>query len=1251
MRIIGLSQLLPRHRDFKIRPPLPLTMAVSGIFFGGLCPSLLPALTWKHEEAYRYSKLDVSTTKSHGFKRLTSKTTGITFTNRLGEIKAAKNQIRLNGSGVTLGDYNGDDRCDIYLCRLEGPNTLYRNSGNWEFQNVTRKAGVGFAGHYSTGAVFADVNGDEALDLLVNTLGQGTSLFMNNGKGEFSPKRDSGLKDRFAAMSMALADVDSDGDLDLYVANYRTSTVRSTGLKYLVTDDGRKKLRPQDRDRFEITSEGYLREVGEPDFLYLNDGKGHFSAVSWTAGRFQSADGNPLSETPTDWGLSASFRDLNGDRLPDLYVCNDFWSPDRIWINQGNGRFQAIEQAALQQTSTFSMGVDFADINRDGREDFFVLDMLSRRHTKRMTQASLIGLQPEPVGVVHSRPQVERNTLFLQRRDGTYAEIAQLAGVEASGWSWCPVFLDVDLDGHEDLLVTTGHGFDTQDKDAQARLQKKGPFPPDKVHRKLLEYPPLRLPNYAFKNHGDLTFSEVGTKWGFDRTGISHGMALADLDNDGDQDIVANSLNAEAGVYRNEASRPRLAVQLTGKGANSEGIGARIRVKGGPLPQQQAMMKGGRYLSSDQAMRTFAAGSETNDLTIRVEWANGQETRIDHAKANRIYKIAQSSRSAQKAKAERSPQAGKKQPPPHEAALPFFEDVSSLIDHEHVETPYNDFSRQPGLSRRLSQLGPGIAWTDLDRDGWDDLVIGSGRGGGIALFKNEKGKDFHRIRRKPLTQKRPHDHTSVLSQSSIDHDPKQTLLAGTTNYEKPQKASPLLEEYDLAHHAIKTDFFKSPSSPGPLAMTDITGDGTLELFVGERCLPGAYPLTSSSFIFSRTHSRWQPDRKRTAALKDIGRVSGAAWGDIDDDAVRELILACDWGAVRIFKPRNGRLAEMTTNWGLKRYQGWWNGVATGDFNNDGRLDLVATNWGRNTRYESYRHHPIRLYYGHFDHDGLIELVETYWDKDLRKIVPFRPLDSLAKGIPPLRGRFKSHHDYANAGIRSILGPAYPDTNIRTANWLETTLFINRGSRFEAMPLPIEAQFAPCFEPVVADYNGDGNEDLFLSQNFFALHPQVSRTDAGRGLWLQGDGTGHFEAVAGSKTGIRVYGEQRGAAVSDYNRDGRVDLAVTQNGTETKLFRNRKAVPGLRLRLRGPKSNPRALGAQIRLVYADGRAGPLREIQAGAGYWSQDSAIQILGQAGKVTSVRVRWPNGQNEEIPLDPKTLSQRDVIELSPDR
>jgi hypothetical protein len=425
-----------------------------------------------------------------GLVRVPSIQSGLIFTNLLTPAAAAENQVRLNGSGVAAGDIDGDGRCDLFFAALQGSCRLFRNLGAWRFEDITKSSHLPLSNNlYAAGAALVDVDGDRDLDLLITSVGGGTRLFLNDGEGHFEENPKAGLIAQFGATSLALADVDGDADLDLYVANYRTTTIRSTGFSVLNVG-GRRVIRPEDRDRLEYLPDGRILEHGEPDILYLNDGRGLFSPVSWTGGRFLDVSGTPLARPPLDWALSAAFRDLDGDGDPDLYVCGDFQSPDHLWINDGKGVFRALPALSLRNTPTFSMSVDFADLNRDGFDDFLVADMLDPQHSFRMTQSPGAMATTGAFESLLDRPQLGRNVLQLNRGDATFAELAYFAGLEATGWTWSVLFLDVDLDGFEDLITANGHLFDTQDLDANARIDAAGPYRPDQIPGKLLKYPP-----------------------------------------------------------------------------------------------------------------------------------------------------------------------------------------------------------------------------------------------------------------------------------------------------------------------------------------------------------------------------------------------------------------------------------------------------------------------------------------------------------------------------------------------------------------------------------------------------------------------------------------------------------------------------------------------------------------------------------------------------------------------------------------
>ena len=963
-----------------------------------------PPLVWQTGEGFRSAKAEVPATGKPGFTLLPPADTGIGFTNRLTDAMVAANRLLENGSGVALGDVDGDGWVDIYFCRLDGGNVLYRNLGGWKFEEVTAASGVACPGQFSTGCALADIDGDGDLDLLVNSLGGGTRAFFNDGRGRFTEVADPKLAKKSGATSMALADVDGDGDLDLYVTHYRTDTVNDNppGLRMTTgrAPDGSPVVEP--RDRFlALPNPGGPTEVlekGEGDQFYVNKGGGNFIPAPWHVGVFLDEDGQALKEAPPDWGLAAMFRDLDGDGLPDLYVCNDFvYWPDRIWLNQGGKRFKAAPRTAFRHYSLSSMAVDAADIDRDGFDDLFVAEMLSPRRQTRAWQRpfTLDGILPWPVSDPEFRPEVPRNTLHLARGDGTYADIAPLAGVAATDWTWSAAFLDVDLDGWEDLLIANGSNHDVQDADVMAEVGRTGAWrTPEKRLQFLARMPRREVPSMAFRNRRDLTFEDAGAAWGFDTTGVAQGMALADLDNDGDLDVVINCLNGPARVLRNDSSAPRVAVRLKGAGGNTRGIGAKIKVLGGPVTQTQQMMAGGRYCSSDDPMRVFAAGTAKR-LSIEVVWRNGKRTVVDDVMPDRIYEIDEA--------------AARPSPPAVAAPPALFRDVSASVRHVHIDEPY---------------------------DGTDDLVVAGGKTGRTVVFRNDGLRGLIEWTNAPVPPSNPRDQTGVAVWRVADGTVR--IVSGASNWEDSDAdAAPFVIATlkGAAPPAAKLAVINHLNSTGPVAMADIDGDGDLDLFIGGRAVAGRYPEPATSLLLR----------------------------------------------------------------------------------NDGGVFVVA-------------------------------------------------------------------QTFADIGLVSG-----------------------------------------------ADFDGDGNEDVFLAQNFFGMDIETARQDAGAGLVLLGDGRGGFRALGPLASGVSIHGEQRGSAVGDLDGDGRPDLAVGQQNGPVRLLRNETGRPGVRVALRGPKDNPDAVGAIVRLRSGD-RHGPAREVHAGHGYWSQDSATVLLAAPSTPTGLQVRWPGGKSQEF-------------------
>lgn len=1200
---------------------------------------------------------------------MASQKTGVAFRNELANQRSLERRGLLSGSGVAAGDVDGDGWCDLYFCGLDNANRLYRNLGNWHFEEIPSTGGIDCVGNDSTAAAFIDADGDGDLDLFVTASGKGVRLFQNDGQAHFREStKEAGLASDFGSMSMAFADIEGDGDLDLYITNFRPTTIMDeattrfsgrmiNGVPTVTHVNGQPTSLPIYTNRFVISPTRKILELGQVDHLFINDGKGRFKRRSFTSKFFLDEHGNPLKSPPRDWGLAVQMRDFTGDGLPDIYVCNDLYTPDRIWENLGEGIFKALPELAIRSISTFSMGVDFADIDRDGDMDFFVLDMLSPDPKRRQVQITPNPPRPNPVGLNAHRQQILRNTLQLNWGDNSFAEISQMSGVAASDWSWCPIFLDVDLDGFEDILISNGQRRDFQNADHALRLEsiRKNRKVTLKEFRNLIDqYPELRTPNLAFRNRGDLTFENASARWGFDFKGISQGMALADLDNDGDLDVITNNLHDAPTLLRNDVSAPRIRVQLVGKSPNTKGIGAKIEVAESSL-QSQEMIGGGRYLSADQPARMFAAKDFVN---IKVTWRSGKTTELSNIPSNVICEIfenenenpkihnahSDSNDSKLHKDSNDSNQQNHPNHPNHQNQHSLlFKDFGQKFSHHHREKSFNDFDRQPLLPRRLSQSGPPLAWMDLDLDGWEDLIIGTGRGGKLAAFQNVKGKIFAPFEH-PFTQiPSSRDHTAIIPWNA---DPPRFLI-GMSNYEDGISSGDALSLFDWNQAKIKGILSARSHSFGSMSSADIDGDGDLDLMIAGRVLPGRFPEAVDSHLFKNVKG----NLKLFHTFKNLGMVTGIVFSDLDGNGLPELILARQWDCIKVFS-LDKSVRDITSQWRLNSLSGWWNGIAAGDFNGDGKMDLVATNWGRNHPYDFAADRPLRLYFGDLNGNGVIDLVESFYDSKRNRALPIRSFRSIGLAIPELRNRIRSFEKYGSSDLSEIYGTMLIGAKSLSANHLHHTLFLNRGNHFVAKALPIESQVSPAFGIAIADFDLDKNEDLFLAQNFFATRPSVHRYDAGRGLLLLGDGRGGFRSIPHHESGIELHGEQRAVAAADFNHDGRTDLAISQNGAETKLFVNQSRRKGLRIQLMGSAKNPAAIGAQLRICQDQNDSNdqnadfqfqfPIREIASTSGWQSVGETTQVLARPDGDCHLWVRWANGNETQTSIPQNANSIR---------
>jgi enediyne biosynthesis protein E4 len=1068
------------------------------------------------------------------FQLLPSSSTGITFNNQViedGEFNVFNYRNFYNGAGVAIGDVNNDGKPDIFFTANQGENKLYINKGNWKFDDVTAKAGVKGYKRWHTGVTMVDINGDGWLDIYVSNSGgmkgadRANELYINQKDGTFKEEAAKyGLADGGLSTQAIFFDFDHDGDLDCFVLNNSYRPIESFGYNR----DQRNVRDPQNGDR-----------------LYRND-NGKFVDISAQAGIYGSEIG---------FGLGVEAGDLFNTGWDDMYISNDFFEHDYLYRNLHNGKFKEISDTAIGHMSLSSMGSDMVDINNDGYLDVFTTDMLPEGDYRLKTTTKFDEYDVYNAKLKNSfHHQFTKNCLQLNNGDGTFSEIADLAGVNATDWSWGALSFDFNNDGWKDIFVSNGISRDLTNQDFLAYFSspevysevKHGGF---KSKAFLDKMPKTRITSYGFINQKNLQFKNETLPLGFNTPSFSNGAAYGDLDGDGDLDLVVNNENGQAFIYRNMTSERShthyLKVNLKGSGMNTFGIGAKVIVYTNGMQQLLEQMPTRGFESSSDPVLNFGIGSYKKVDSLRVIWPNMKMQVLKNIDANATITLKQPD-----AKLTFQPAASKPDP--------YYKNVTATNikgDIYHKENDFKDFDEQRLIPKMLSTEGPKLAVGDVNGDGLQDFFAGGATGDTAKLFIQQPNGTFTQKKEFAFAQDKNSEDIGALF-FDADHDGDMDLVVVSGGNQ--EKEGSLYLAARLYINDGKGNFTRKfngwpliPINASCVRLNSNNGD----LFIGGRSIPGSYGVIPSSRLLRNDGHGNFTDVTATLApeLMKLGMVTDAQWADIDGDGKNSLVVVGDWMPVTILKYVNGKLTKTGE---VTNSSGWWNCLTVADLNGDGKPDLVAGNRGLNSKIKADAAHPAKLYVSDFDNNGQVDCIPVYYNTD-GKAYPFNLHDDIIKQLPYLKKKFYRYDAYAGKGIDEIFTQdELEKASVLTVDQTQTCVFYNNGKgSFSMHPLPVRAQFAPVFSILVTDLNNDGIKDLFLGGNFYGLKPEVGRYDANYGVTFLGTPKYGFQYLPPANSGLFITGEVRDISTID-TKNGK-QIIVARNNDALQLFKKAK----------------------------------------------------------------------------------------------